>query len=213
MKSLKANLQTVLLIVFEVAVGILLLVNPEEFTRTVIIIFGIVLLLLGITYLVRFLREKKNNINNSPSLIVAAVSLIFGTVCVLLSETIIDLLTAIAVIYGIILVISGIYKLQHYFQSKKSKLLVSKVSIISGLLAIILGFIIVVYPQDAAFSVWMLAGIMLLTEAVIDFISLIQTARNNKDSKSKDSINKDSKNKGSDNKAPNNKDSKNKDSK
>lgn len=177
MKILKANFRTILLILFEAAVGILLFVDPEAFTTAVIITFGIVMLILGVTNLVRYLREKKNEINNVPALITAVVSLALGVFCAFFSGVIISLIAAVAVIYGIILIVSGVYKLQSYFELKKADLPVSKANAVSGIIAVILGIVIAVYPKDAVFSVWMLTGIMMLAEAVIDIIAVILAAK------------------------------------
>lgn len=182
MKSLKVNIPIILLILFEVAVGILLLVDPEGFTRMIIILFGIILLAIGITYLLRYLHGKKENINDLLSLTVAVVALAIGAICTFCSGAIIGLITAMAIIYGVILIISGIYKINNYFMIKKAQFPISAVSAASGVLAVILGVVIVVYPKNAAFSVWQLAGIVLIIEAVIDFLSIIQVVRVKQDS-------------------------------
>lgn len=181
MKTLKANFRTILLIVFEAAVGILLFVKPEAFTTTIIVTFGIVMLILGVINLVRFLRDRKDGISNAPAIITAVISLILGVFGTFFSGFIIGLIAAVAVIYGIILIVSGVYKLQSYFEVKKAGFPVSKVCVVSGVIAVILGIVVVVYPKDAVFSVWMLTGIMMFTEAVIDVIALLLAARSNKD--------------------------------
>ena len=177
MKIIKINIPIILLIVFEVAVGILLLVNPEVFTRTVIILFGIVLLLIGITCFIRYLLEKKENIVDPLALLTAVVTLVIGAVCCFCSDAIIGFITAIAIIYGVILVISGIYKLHNYFERKKAGVTMSKVSVASGVIAIVLGILIAVFPQNAVFSIWQVAGILLILEAFIDFLSIVQVIR------------------------------------
>ncbi len=173
MKQFKASIPTLLLIAFEVSVGILLLVNPEAFTRTVIILFGIVLLVIGLTYLLRYLRVRKEE--DFASLGIAVASLVVGVVCTFFSGVILGLIAAIAVIYGMILLISGIYKLCAYFRGKKAQLPVSPISVASGVLAILLGMVLIIYPEGLALSVWQIAGIMLLVEAVLDIISVINT--------------------------------------
>ena len=177
MKSFKFNIHVILLILFEVVVGILLLTNPEAFTRTVIILFGIILLTIGTIYLIRYLHEKENGCNNPVTLFITVVTLIAGAIFALFSSAIINLIAAIAVIYGVILVLSGIFKLHNYFLAKKAEIPVSTVGLASGIIAIILGLVIAVYPKEAAFSVWQVAGIMLIVEAVIDFFSIIQVVR------------------------------------
>ena len=177
MKSFKSNLQTILLVLFELAAGILLLCNPRAITRTIIILFGAVLLAIGVTFLVKYLTERNQGTVNVAFLIVSVVSLVIGAVCAFMSGFILGLFTAMAMIYGVILLLSGIFKLNNYFQAKKLGLPVSVVSLISGAMALIFGVAVVLYPGNAAFSVWYFAGIMLILEAVVDFISVIHAGR------------------------------------
>lgn len=189
MKSLKVNIPLILLIVLEIAVGILLLVNPETFTQAVIIIFGIGLLSVGIIYLLQYLLEKKGDLkSNLLPLIVGAVSIIVGIVCALCSGAIVKLDQAVAIVYGVILAITGVYKLYNFFKSKKNAIAVSKVSILSGLIAIVLGVVIVIYPkQDGmTLSVWQITGIVLIIEAVVDCLSVVQLFKTKKDKSDKD---------------------------
>ena len=185
MKSLKANIPIILLILFEAAVGILLLVNPEAFTTAVIISFGIVLLAIGVIYLLRYLQQKKENILDPLSLVVAIVALAIGAVCTFCSGAIINLILAIAIVYGVILVLSGIYKLQNYFLVRKAGVPISAVSAVSGVIAVVFGIVVMIYPKDVALSVWHVAGIILILEAIIDFCSIIQVVRTKKDLKTK----------------------------
>ena len=176
MESFKLNIQDIFLILFEAAVGILLLINPESFIRTVIILLGLILLVIGITYLIRYLQDKKADKDNPVIMLIAVVTLIAGLVCIFFSGAIIGLITAIAIIFGVILVISGVYKLHNYYLTKKKGAPVSTASIVSGIIAAILGVVIIIYPKDAALSVWLVAGIVLIAEAVIDFLSIAQVA-------------------------------------
>ncbi|MBO6232306.1 MAG: hypothetical protein J6O50_17235 [Ruminiclostridium sp.] len=45
------------------------------------------------------------------------------------------------------------------------------------MLSVILGIVIMIYPRDAVFTVWQLAGIALIIEAVIDFFAVIHIAK------------------------------------
>ena len=183
MKALKNNLTTILMILFEVAVGILLLVDPKGFTAAVIILFGVTLLIVGAIFLFRFLGDRKEGNNNIPAIFVSVVSFIVGVVFTFFSGAIIGLITAIAVVYGVIIAVSGGYKLYNYFVFAKANIPVSKISIISSIFAIVLGFVIIIYPKEWALSVWQLAGILLIVEAVIDIMAMVQTIRIGRSSK------------------------------
>lgn len=180
MKLLKVNIPIILLVLFEMAVGILLLRDPDGFTRTVIILFGAVLLVIGLTYLIRFLKAKKEGVNRPLALIVAILAFLVGAFCAFLSGVILKLITAVAILYGIMLAISGIYKIYNFIQVKKLKLPVSAVNILSGILAVALGVLIILYPHGAVITVWKLAGILLFVEAVVDILTIVLAVRINK---------------------------------
>jgi len=178
MKTLKINIPVILLILFEVAVGILLLVKPESFTAAVITCFGIILIAIGIVYLIRYLRDKKAvGAANPITLMLSILALIIGCICALLTNWVLGLFAVVAVIFGVILIICGVYKVKVLFDARKEALPVSFVSILSAILSVILGVIIVVNPFAAAKTVWRFVGLSLLTEAVIDFIAVTLSAR------------------------------------
>ena len=89
MQTLRRNLPLLLLIVFELAVGILLFLKPVEFTQGIIITLGVLLLVLGVIDLIRFFRDKKNlGVDNYLTLSLAILALmarISSTVLLLVS--------------------------------------------------------------------------------------------------------------------------------
>ena len=178
MKNLKNNIPVMLLILFEITVGILLLVNPEAFTAAVITCFGIVLLAIGIVYLIRFIREKKESDKASIlTLVLAVISLAVGCVCAFLTNRVMGLFAVVAVVYGVILIVSGIYKAKTYFDMKQENLPVSVITLVSAILSIVLGIVIVVNPFTATNFLWFFAGISLIVEAVVDFVAVIMNVK------------------------------------
>lgn len=180
MKLFKINIPIILLILFEAAVGVLLLANPEEFTKTVIILFGSVLLVIGLTYLIRFIQAKKEGVNRPLALIVSILAFLIGAFCAFFSGTVIGLIKAVAILYGVMLVISGIYKIYNYIQIRKLKLPVSAMNVVSGVLAAALGIVVILYPHTAVITVWQLTGILLIVEAVLDILTIGLAVRINR---------------------------------
>ncbi len=58
MKSLKENVAGIVLSLFELVVGVLLLVNPVGFTVGIIMVAGVVLILLGLIDVARYFRTS-----------------------------------------------------------------------------------------------------------------------------------------------------------
>ena len=80
MKKIRLALPVLLTAVFEIVFGVLLFKDPETFTRTVLMLFGIMLLGVGIVSLVRYLKDTRqggNSFVNSLTLAAAIVSLSF----------------------------------------------------------------------------------------------------------------------------------------
>ena len=200
MKSLRANLPMILLILFELAVGVLLLVEPLEFTRGVIICFGIILLAIGALYLVRFIIDKRREDRGAPAfeteggelipvsaespdgetyrasrltLFLSIVSIVLGFVCVFATDAIIGVFTVIASLYGLVLILSGVFKIKTYVDLRRAELPVPIVLIVSAVLSVVLGIVIIVISFFRTDYIFMLAGISLIVEAAIDFISVV----------------------------------------
>lgn len=175
MENLKRNLPFLLLIILEVVVGIFLFRDPEGFTRAVIILVGIGFLLAGVVFLVRYLRGRKNGNAGSGTLVGAIVSLILGVICVFASGAIITLIAAFAILYGIILILGGIAKIQSFagMRSVGLKGPGTVLLLISAIVMLVFGVILLFRPVDTIAVLLQVAGILLIIEAVIDLISLI----------------------------------------
>ena len=176
MSRIKYLLPSILVILFEIAVGVMLLINPEGFTKVVIIVLGVLLLILSIVFFVNFLRAKNEAAGGTDALVGAIICLIIGLLCVIFSQQMLGFLETLSIIYGIILFVFGLNKIVLFFAAKNEGAMSSWLNVIGGVLALVLGVVIVLYPRDATLTVWMITGIGLLLEAVIDIISVIHTA-------------------------------------
>ena len=67
MKKFLRILPMILPILFELAVGVLLFLKPEEVTRTIILILGLGLIVVGIVLLILFFRAKKEGLVALPA--------------------------------------------------------------------------------------------------------------------------------------------------
>lgn len=177
MKALKQSLPIILMLLFEITVGIMLLINPESFTNMIIILFGVVLLLIGIVDLIKFFAARKKGKTNILTIIASVISLILGIICAFFSPFVMSLFAVIAIVYGVILIVSGVFKAQNYLQSRKEEHKLSIVTIISAVLSIILGIIVAVNPFGTTIIMWRFTGIVLLVESVVDCAAVILSAR------------------------------------
>lgn len=180
MQTLKNNLPIIFLIILEIVVGIFLLVNPDTFTRVVIIIFGIVMLLVGLSALIRYLRGRKSGAASPLTLIGAIIGLILGAICLFASGVIIGLISIIAIVYGIILIIAGCFKIQSFFDARRAGFSNSGtvLLLVSGIIMIVFGIILVFHPFGTIEVLLQIGGIVLIAEAVIDLVTLILAIKN-----------------------------------
>ncbi|MBR4911057.1 MAG: DUF308 domain-containing protein [Clostridia bacterium] len=178
MNTFKKTAPVILLFLLELVIGIFLLTEPEKFTKAVFIAFGVVLITIGVIYLVRYLADKKNGENvNVFTLAVAISALILGAVSALLFDWILKFLTFVWVIYGIIIIVSGVYKAKNYVELKKNKQPGSALNIVSILISLAIGVVLIVKPFEAILTVWRFAGIALIIEGFIDFALIMLNAK------------------------------------
>lgn len=177
MNTIKNNIPIILMLLFEIAVGVFLLINPETFTTIVVICFGIFLTVVGLIYLIRYFSARKKQEESTFTLIWSIILLAIGIFTISAHGLIMSFFAFIAILYGVILLISGFIKIMGYFNSRKANQPVSAFSIISAIISVILGGVILVNPFETTHFLFMFAGIAILVSALFDVITLIFVAR------------------------------------
>lgn len=185
MEKFKRIMPAILMILFELAVGVLLLINPEKFTITVFIAFGCVLILSALIMLIRYLKERKSAADDPAgathasrlTLFCAIVTFVFGAVFAFGSSMLYGFTGLLLVFYGTVMVIKGLFKISDYFTLKREGYGVSALRAVIGVLSVILGGLIIFNPFGALEAVFMIAAIYLITEAVLDIVALILSVR------------------------------------
>ena len=202
MEKIKKMLPAILLILFEIAVGIILLINPERFTIAVFIIFGSVLILCSLVMLFRWLKERKavekavedarERARDSKKqsdqitadavepakvsilpLIAAIVTFVLGAVFAFGAGVLYDWTALLVIFYGAIMVIKGIFKIADYASLRKEGVGVSPLRLVVGILSVALGVVMMVFFRDVRDAMFVFAAIALLVEAVLDIATLV----------------------------------------
>lgn len=173
MTKFKRLLPTILMLVFEAAIGVLLLIDGEKFTEIVFIIFGVFLLICGIITLFRGLMAGRNGGSISLSQIVLSVILLaVGAFFTAASGSVMSIMSTVTLAIGVIVTFNGMLKLVEYFSFRKTGG-VAWFAIISAIITIILGIVIAFNPFGATEVMWVILGILILVSAALDVISLI----------------------------------------
>ena len=102
----------------------------------------------------------------------AILCLLIGCLCAFATGLVTGLFAVVAMVYGVILVVAGIYKLTAYLDRKQAGWHPSVLSLVAAVLSIALGLLVLFNPFEARDAVWTLAGASLIVEAVFDLIAL-----------------------------------------
>ncbi len=164
------------LIFLEVYCGVRLLTAPAEFSVSLITIFGIIMLIIGIISILRSLQVKTDSRNLLPyrvGLFGGLLDLIIGVLCIVFREKIVSLLPGMMILVGIIMVIAGIQKIRNYLFLKDHGIHRPWLVVLSAVLTIILGVIVLLNPFTATATAWTYGGYFLIIEGVVDLFVLI----------------------------------------
>lgn len=170
---LKRNLSSMAMSIAEVIIGILLLVNPIGFTSGIIIAFGVVLMVMGIHKTVKYFRTEPEEAAVSQILVKGLLMLLAGAFCAFNSHWFIATFPVLTLVYGVVILITGITKVQwtiDIIRMKRSKWFWAA---ISAAISIVCGVVIITSPFSTTAVLWMFIGISLIVEAVFDMIGSI----------------------------------------
>lgn len=174
MQTFKKVLPAILMIVFEIGVGVMLIIDAEKMAAWAFLAFGVIMMIAGLVLLLRFVIERKKQESDNPGLVGAAVPLLIaGLVFAVAHQLFADMLGIIAVIFGAILLISGAFKIVGFFMAKKEYTVAPGVAILSGIISLILGVVIMINPFGSIQVLGIFIGVSLIFGAVMDIISLI----------------------------------------
>ena len=136
-------------------------------------IAGIVLLLIGLAEVIKYFRTTAIEAATNQTLTKGLLSILAGGFCVLKTEWFIATFPMITIIYGIVILMTGIAKVQLTidmlrFQNKKWFW-----AAISSLISIICALVILKNPFASTALLWIFTGVSLIAEGVLDIITLI----------------------------------------
>lgn len=173
MKSLKKHFGSLIMCLFELIVGVLLLVDPIGFTSGIVKAFGIVLVIVGFGSVLKYFRMDPVDAAVSQDLSKGLTALLAGVFCTVKSEWFVVTFPVLTLIYGAAILITGLAKIQwmvDIIRLKKGKWFLAG---ISAVLSIACGVVIVTSPFSSTAVLWMFTGITLIVEAAFDLIALI----------------------------------------
>ena len=173
MKALKEHLTPIVFAIFELVVGILLMINPVNFTVGIITAAGVVLILYGIISIIKYFRMDAKTASAGQTLAQGLCMMLVGAFCTLKSEWFIATFPVLTMIYGVITLFAGMRKIQLTVDLLRLKNKKWFWGAISAAVSIVCAVIILNSPFTTTAVLWMFTGISLIIEAVFDCVTVI----------------------------------------
>ena len=177
MKFLKNHFAGIGMFLLEILVGVLLLINPVGFTSGINIGAGLVLLLVGIVCIIKYFRAEPQEAAKSQNLMKGLIALLAGSFCALRSEWFVVTFPVITLIYGVVILITGLGKIQWTVDILRQKKPRWFLCALSALVSTACGLVIIAAPFTTTAVLWMFTGIGLIVDACFDIAALIFTNR------------------------------------
>lgn len=172
MKFIKQHANSIILCLFEVLVGILLLIDPIGFTSGIIIAFGIVLLVTGLISVIGYFRMDALEAASSQALVKGLIALAAGAFCVFKAQWFIITFPLLTILYGVAVLGAGFAKIQWTVDAIRLKLDKWFLPALSAVISLLCAIIILSNPFASTLALWMFTGISLIVEAVFDVVAL-----------------------------------------
>ena len=168
-----SKLGSILLAVCEVIVGILLLIDPVSFTKTILTVLGVILIVMGVVSAVQYFRAAPIRAAAGKGLVRGCVEVALGVFCIAKSEWFLATFPVLTVVYGVATLISGFTKLQWTVDMIRLKMKKWGLAAVSSVVTVLCALVILANPFASTAVLWIFIGVALIVEAVADLIAAI----------------------------------------
>ena len=173
MSTLKQSMSGIIMCLFELIIGILLLIDPIGFTSGIIVVFGIVLMLCGLVNIVKYFRAEPEDAAVKQLLAKGLAELLAGAFCAFQSHWFVITFPVLTLIYGVVILFAGLTKVQWTVDMLRLKRKRWFMAMISAAVSVVCGVVVITSPFSSTAVLWMFTGISLIVEAVFDILAAI----------------------------------------
>ena len=172
-KLLSSKIGNILLCVAEIALGVLLLINPDRVTSIFITAVGICLMIAGVVCTALYFIGEAESMAIKQLLFKGILMIILGVLCVTQCGVIIAALPVVTWIYAIALLVLAAYKVQCTVDILRLSRIRWYFPAVSALLALLIAVLILLNPGFAMNVVWVFIGVSIILEAALEIVSII----------------------------------------
>lgn len=190
MKALRENFNGIITCLFELVIGILLLINPMGFTTGIIMTAGGILILIGVINCIKYFTTELREATKGQYLTKGLIAVLSGAFCVLNTEWFLVTFPALTVIYGVAVLLAAVEKVQLCMDLLRLKRKKWYLAAISSVISIICAVIILKNPFSSVEITWIIAGVSLILEAVFDMYILMANSKTRIEDKEKEETDK-----------------------
>lgn len=165
---LKGRFGGVALCVLEIAVGVLLLINPVGFTSAIIIGAGAVMALSGVVCIIRYFMAKPDAALQGQLLFRGLLLAMAGGLCMTQYGWFLTAFPLLTVLYAGWMLVLAAMRVQQMVDCLRLKAGRWYIPGIAAALAAVLAVIILINPFGAVGAVWTFVAVSLIVEAVMD---------------------------------------------
>ena len=173
MKTIQENLGLIIICVIEVIIGIVFFTDPIQFTSAVLMGVGVVLLITGVCGVIRYFTTPPAMAVLEQQLSKGLISLLAGALLLFRNEQVVALFPMLTQVYGVVILITGMIKLQRGVDLLRLKRRFWYLSAISAVLAVLLSVIVLANPFESTLVLWRVAAVTLIAQAVLDIVMLV----------------------------------------
>jgi len=173
MRKLNMGIASILMSLVEILIGVLLLINPVGFTSGIIKMFGSILALFGICEVIQYFRIYAEEAAQRNWLMKGILFTLTGLFCVFKTEWFIVTFPVITLLYGVLILITGIGKLQKAIDMLRLKKKFWYIMLISAALTLVVAVLAISNPFATTAVLWTFVGVSLIVEAVMDVVAFV----------------------------------------
>lgn len=170
MKAFRQCVTDFILCIAELIAGILLLLDPIQFTSMVIIGAGVVLIVLGLIEVINYFRTDVQVASLGQMLTKGLVAILAGVFCAVQWEWFLATFPVLTIVYGTLMLLAGISKIQLAVDMVRLKNSRWRFAAGNAVLTLICAIVVLYNPFASTEVLWLFTGVVLVGVGIFDLL-------------------------------------------